>query len=71
LVYFLPFWYVVPRKIWQPWNFKAPRLLPDWGLTFPPRLRLGGDPVKKKKKKVVYVLAQFDRFSKIYPDPML
>jgi hypothetical protein len=20
LVYFLPFWYVVPRKIWQPWT---------------------------------------------------
>jgi hypothetical protein len=20
LVYFPPFWYVVPRKIWQPWS---------------------------------------------------
>jgi hypothetical protein len=24
LVYFSPFWYVVPRKIWQPW--RAPRV---------------------------------------------
>jgi hypothetical protein len=21
LVYFFPYWYVVPRKIWQPWTF--------------------------------------------------
>jgi hypothetical protein len=20
LVYFLPFWYIVPRKVWQPWH---------------------------------------------------
>jgi hypothetical protein len=20
LIYFSPFWYVVPRKIWQPWS---------------------------------------------------
>jgi hypothetical protein len=31
LVYFSPFWYVVPRKIWQPWSrtriqFKATRV---------------------------------------------
>jgi hypothetical protein len=23
LVYFSPFWYLVPRKIWQPWNRQA------------------------------------------------
>jgi hypothetical protein len=24
LVYFFPFWYFVPRKIWQPWRLNAP-----------------------------------------------
>jgi hypothetical protein len=23
LVYFPPFWYVVPRKIWQPWALRS------------------------------------------------